>query len=182
MSRLQGVPCLGEGPLHSGLAGTGALGAQNLAQRCRKKPRKVIDAAFFQRFLRFTVGYTFQQFAPANFPTFAAFLGPTFRLRRPACAQFAAILLRFCLVAKVSEQATQHKALLSSRTDKHRRSACLRRIHCVDNLGVPGGNMRVRSAIKKLCDSCKVVKRRGKLYIVCKASPKVCVKPQLTFR
>jgi len=34
--------------------------------------------------------------------------------------------------------------------------------------------MRVRSAIKKLCDSCKVVKRRGKLYIVCKASPKVC--------
>ncbi|DBA81714.1 TPA: hypothetical protein ACH3X1_007452 [Trebouxia sp. C0004] len=32
--------------------------------------------------------------------------------------------------------------------------------------------MRVRSAIKKLCDSCKVVKRRGKLYIVCKASPK----------
>jgi len=109
-------------------------------------------------------------------------LARRFVLGAPACAQFAAILLRFCLVAKVSEQATQHKALLSSRTDKHRRSACLRRIHCVDNLGVPGGNMRVRSAIKKLCDSCKVVKRRGKLYIVCKASPKVCVKPQLTFR
>ena len=33
--------------------------------------------------------------------------------------------------------------------------------------------MRVRSAIKRLCDSCKVVRRRGKLYIVCKASPKV---------
>ena len=39
--------------------------------------------------------------------------------------------------------------------------------------------MRVRSAIKKLCDSCKIVKRRGKLYVVCKASPKVSGKSTL---
>ncbi len=33
--------------------------------------------------------------------------------------------------------------------------------------------MRVRSAVKKLCDSCKVVRRRGRVYIVCTANRKV---------
>ncbi|CAL8468135.1 g7674 [Coccomyxa elongata] len=32
--------------------------------------------------------------------------------------------------------------------------------------------MRVRSAIKRLCDACRVVKRRGRLFVVCKANPK----------
>ncbi len=132
-----------------------------MGQRCRTKTTKVIDATFFQYFLRFTVGYTFHQFASASFRTF--------------------ICLAWCDVSSPDRlNAIQHKALLSS-TDQPCSSACLQRSHCVDHLGVPGGNMRVRSAIKKLCDSCKVVKRRGKLYIVCKASPKVCVIPSLTF-
>ena len=33
--------------------------------------------------------------------------------------------------------------------------------------------MRVRSAIKRLCDACRLVKRRGRLFVVCKANPKV---------
>ncbi len=27
--------------------------------------------------------------------------------------------------------------------------------------------MKVRSSIKKICSKCKVVKRRGKLYVIC---------------
>ena len=32
--------------------------------------------------------------------------------------------------------------------------------------------MKVRSAIKKICDACKVVKRKRKLYVICKKNPK----------
>ncbi|MBI4084916.1 MAG: 50S ribosomal protein L36 [Candidatus Liptonbacteria bacterium] len=28
--------------------------------------------------------------------------------------------------------------------------------------------MKVRSSIKKICKSCKVTKRRGSLYVICK--------------
>ncbi|MEK7193337.1 MAG: 50S ribosomal protein L36 [Patescibacteria group bacterium] len=28
--------------------------------------------------------------------------------------------------------------------------------------------MKVRSSIKKICQHCKIVKRRGRLYVVCK--------------
>ena len=27
--------------------------------------------------------------------------------------------------------------------------------------------MKVRASIKKICDKCKVVKRKGKLYVIC---------------
>lgn len=33
--------------------------------------------------------------------------------------------------------------------------------------------MKVKASIKKLCEACKVVKRRGRLYIVCKENKKV---------
>ena len=33
--------------------------------------------------------------------------------------------------------------------------------------------MRVRSAVKKLCDACRIVKRRGRVFVVCKSTPKV---------
>ena len=77
MSRLQDVSCLEEKPLDSGLAGTGALSAKNLKQRCRTKKTKMIDAALFQHFQRFTVGYAFHQFTSASF---CSSLGATFRL------------------------------------------------------------------------------------------------------
>ncbi|KAL6784779.1 PRPL36 [Auxenochlorella protothecoides x Auxenochlorella symbiontica] len=32
--------------------------------------------------------------------------------------------------------------------------------------------MRVRAAVKKLCEACRVVKRRGKVFIVCKENKK----------
>jgi large subunit ribosomal protein L36 len=27
--------------------------------------------------------------------------------------------------------------------------------------------MKVRSSVKKICDKCKVVRRRGRVYIIC---------------
>jgi large subunit ribosomal protein L36 len=36
--------------------------------------------------------------------------------------------------------------------------------------------MKVRTAVKRLCDTCRIVLRRGRVYVVCKANPKVvCV-------
>mmetsp|Transcript_27914 Transcript_27914/g.66309 ORF Transcript_27914/g.66309 Transcript_27914/m.66309 type:complete len:115 (+) Transcript_27914:130-474(+) len=32
--------------------------------------------------------------------------------------------------------------------------------------------MKVRSSVKKLCEACRYVKRRRKLYVVCSANPK----------
>ncbi|CAH9089496.1 unnamed protein product [Cuscuta epithymum] len=32
--------------------------------------------------------------------------------------------------------------------------------------------MKVRSSVKKMCEFCRTVKRRGRVYIICSASPK----------
>jgi large subunit ribosomal protein L36 len=32
--------------------------------------------------------------------------------------------------------------------------------------------MKVRASVKKICAQCKVVKRRGKLYVICPSNPK----------
>ncbi|TMW56291.1 hypothetical protein Poli38472_008939 [Pythium oligandrum] len=32
--------------------------------------------------------------------------------------------------------------------------------------------MKVRSSVKKICDGCKVVRRRRKVYVICDRSPK----------
>jgi large subunit ribosomal protein L36 len=32
--------------------------------------------------------------------------------------------------------------------------------------------MKVRASVKKICAQCKVVKRRGKLYVICPTNPK----------
>jgi large subunit ribosomal protein L36 len=32
--------------------------------------------------------------------------------------------------------------------------------------------MKVRSSVKKICNQCKVIKRKGVLRVICKASPK----------
>ncbi|PIQ73318.1 50S ribosomal protein L36 [Candidatus Roizmanbacteria bacterium CG11_big_fil_rev_8_21_14_0_20_36_8] len=32
--------------------------------------------------------------------------------------------------------------------------------------------MNIRSAVTKLCNGCKIVVRRGKMYVVCKRNPK----------
>ncbi|KAJ4766561.1 Ribosomal protein [Rhynchospora pubera] len=34
------------------------------------------------------------------------------------------------------------------------------------------GEMKVRSSVKKLCEFCRTVKRRGRVYILCKAERK----------
>ena len=36
--------------------------------------------------------------------------------------------------------------------------------------GVP--NMKVRASVKKICDKCKVVKRKGTVRIICPANPR----------
>jgi ribosomal protein L36 len=38
--------------------------------------------------------------------------------------------------------------------------------------------MKVRTAVKRLCDTCRIVLRRGRVYVVCKANPKVRVKTE----
>jgi large subunit ribosomal protein L36 len=32
--------------------------------------------------------------------------------------------------------------------------------------------MKVRSSVKRICEHCKLVRRRGKLFVICKANPK----------
>ncbi|MDP2587696.1 MAG: 50S ribosomal protein L36 [bacterium] len=32
--------------------------------------------------------------------------------------------------------------------------------------------MKVQASVKKICDKCKIVKRRGRLMVICKASPR----------
>uniref|UniRef100_A0A803LHA2 Ribosomal protein n=1 Tax=Chenopodium quinoa TaxID=63459 RepID=A0A803LHA2_CHEQI len=32
--------------------------------------------------------------------------------------------------------------------------------------------MKVRSSVRKMCEFCKVVKRRGRVYVLCSAKPK----------
>ncbi|KAG1354975.1 Ribosomal protein [Cocos nucifera] len=32
--------------------------------------------------------------------------------------------------------------------------------------------MKVRSSVKKLCEFCRIVKRRGRVYVLCTANPK----------
>ncbi len=32
--------------------------------------------------------------------------------------------------------------------------------------------MKVRASVKKMCNQCKVIKRKGILRVICKASPK----------
>ncbi|ORX34578.1 ribosomal protein L36-domain-containing protein [Kockovaella imperatae] len=36
----------------------------------------------------------------------------------------------------------------------------------------PIRGMKVRSSVKKMCESCQIVKRKGVLRIICKANPK----------
>ena len=32
--------------------------------------------------------------------------------------------------------------------------------------------MKVRASIKTICQNCKIVKREGRLYVICKKNPK----------
>jgi len=32
--------------------------------------------------------------------------------------------------------------------------------------------MKIRPSIKKICNDCKIVKRQGRIYVICKKNPK----------
>ncbi|MBU4223878.1 50S ribosomal protein L36 [Patescibacteria group bacterium] len=32
--------------------------------------------------------------------------------------------------------------------------------------------MKVKTSVKKFCNSCKLVKRKGRIYVICKKNPK----------
>ncbi|HDO23779.1 MAG TPA: 50S ribosomal protein L36 [bacterium] len=32
--------------------------------------------------------------------------------------------------------------------------------------------MKVRASVKKICKDCKMVRRKGRLYVICKKNPK----------
>jgi large subunit ribosomal protein L36 len=33
--------------------------------------------------------------------------------------------------------------------------------------GVPEGTMKVRASVKRICENCKLVRRHGRLYVIC---------------
>ena len=32
--------------------------------------------------------------------------------------------------------------------------------------------MKVRASVKRICEACKVVRRKGRIYVICKANPR----------
>jgi large subunit ribosomal protein L36 len=34
------------------------------------------------------------------------------------------------------------------------------------------GPMKIRSSVKRICENCKIVRRRGKVYVICSGNPK----------
>jgi large subunit ribosomal protein L36 len=32
--------------------------------------------------------------------------------------------------------------------------------------------MKVRASVKRVCENCKVVRRKGRIYVVCKSNPR----------
>ena len=32
--------------------------------------------------------------------------------------------------------------------------------------------MKVRSSVKRICEKCKVVRRKGRVYVICSANPR----------
>ncbi|MCR4260772.1 MAG: 50S ribosomal protein L36 [Candidatus Colwellbacteria bacterium] len=32
--------------------------------------------------------------------------------------------------------------------------------------------MKVRASVKKICNKCQVIRRKGRVYVICKTSPK----------
>jgi large subunit ribosomal protein L36 len=35
-----------------------------------------------------------------------------------------------------------------------------------------GAAMKVRSSVKRICDFCKLVRRRGKVFVICSSNPR----------
>ena len=51
----------------------------------------------------------------------------------------------------------------------------LANVKCSNNLTLPftlRNKMRVRSAVRRLCKDCRIVKRRKRIYVTCKRSPR----------
>jgi large subunit ribosomal protein L36 len=34
------------------------------------------------------------------------------------------------------------------------------------------GPMKIRASVKRICENCKIVRRRGKVYVICGSNPK----------
>lgn len=32
--------------------------------------------------------------------------------------------------------------------------------------------MKVKASVKRICEDCKIVRRRGKIYVICKSNPR----------
>src|SRR5260370_21002756 len=53
-------------------------------------------------------------------------------------------------------------------------AACGRRYEVGPAAAVAGGvrGMKVRSAVRKFCEGCSIVRRKGKIYVICSLNPK----------
>jgi large subunit ribosomal protein L36 len=34
------------------------------------------------------------------------------------------------------------------------------------------GPMKIRASVRRICENCKIVRRRGKVYVICASNPK----------
>jgi large subunit ribosomal protein L36 len=41
-----------------------------------------------------------------------------------------------------------------------------------DPIGIGAAKVKVRPSVKKICKNCKVVRRRGVVYIICSSDPR----------
>lgn len=32
--------------------------------------------------------------------------------------------------------------------------------------------MKVRASVKRICENCKIVRRKGRIYVICKSNPR----------
>jgi large subunit ribosomal protein L36 len=41
-----------------------------------------------------------------------------------------------------------------------------------DSSAVSGCSMKVRASVKRICEQCKIVRRKGRVYVICSANPR----------
>ncbi|KAF2141033.1 uncharacterized protein K452DRAFT_299094 [Aplosporella prunicola CBS 121167] len=88
--------------------------------------------------------------------------------------------LRARLAAPTTTAAVQQLRACSSRAAAHANSITLAAGGARPSVQAPSATMalaqvrgmKVRSSVKKLCDGCKSVRRKGYVYIICNKNPK----------
>ncbi|KAF2230310.1 hypothetical protein EV356DRAFT_344941 [Viridothelium virens] len=103
-------------------------------------------------------------------------LGLVRRFCQPALSTFTNFTSR-----SISSYAHRHGAAISSSQlslqERRKASGITTAVRwpsvgVMSRFGGQARGMKVRSSVKKLCESCKSVRRKGRVYIICSANPK----------